>query len=388
MNDGVFVRLDRALQGGWDRWMLSLEREDPRAFLMEMVRALKGDPEDGTGKKIENKHRYIGLGPTIAWLLTSKDPSYPVAYDSIASFGRIWDDCQDALGNVPYHYVSLGVGTGDKDRHVIDRLQARNPQMLYVGLDISSAMLNLGTQETRLRIPGRTLLIELDFEERSSLSALSEFLDRFVEDEPILFSLLGNSLGNIEDDRGFLQTLAAVLRPQDRLALEVATATTLDKEAVRTVAAERSGSRLYNEFATAALAMYTDLTIDTNWLSYQASIDEDFAIRVEGYYINRSGADIPLMLPNREIVPYRAGEGIRVLLGRRYSPQGLQTLLGSAGLIDVAADRHRGAVPVWQSPDVQGFASTLMLLQRTETTSTVPIVPLARVWGQTTRVGE
>jgi uncharacterized SAM-dependent methyltransferase len=222
------------------------------------------------------------------------------------------------------------VGTGDKDRHVLDRLQSSSPELLYVAIDISSAMLNLGTHETRLRLPGRTVPMELDFEEGSSLLALREFLHAFVGEEPILFSLLGNALGNVEDDRSLLNALAQVLRPQDRLALEVATTDRLDDQAAHVVAAERSGSRLYNEFATAALAMYTDLTIDTNWLSYTATIEQDYAIRVEGHYVNRSGSTLQLMLPNRETVPYRIDEGIRVLLGRRYSAHGLRSVTEGA----------------------------------------------------------
>ncbi|MFF4117121.1 L-histidine N(alpha)-methyltransferase [Streptomyces sp. NPDC001714] len=381
MGDGVFSRLERAFTDGWDRWMLSLEREDPRGFLMDMVRSLKGHREDGLGKQIENKHRYIGLGPTIAWLLTSKDPSYPVAYDSIASFGRVWDDCYGALGDKPYHYVSFGVGTGDKDRHVLDRLQSHNDGLLYVAVDISSAMLNLGTHETRLRLPGRTVPLELDFEDSTSLMALREFLDAFIGEEPILFSLLGNALGNVEDDRGLLRTLGQVLRPQDRLALEVATTQRLDNEATQIVAAERSGSRLYNEFVTAALAMYTDLTIDTNWLSYTAKIDEDHAIRVEGHYINRSGTPLTLMLPNRETVPYRVGEGIRVLLGRRYSEQGLRSVTEGAGLLDVVAEQGLDLGAVRRRPQSPlGFGDTLMLLRRAPSPPPPPPLPLARLW--------
>jgi uncharacterized SAM-dependent methyltransferase len=380
MAEGVFSRLERAFEDGWDRWMLSLEREDPRGFLMDMVRSLKGDPVDGLGKQIDNKHRYIGLGPTIAWLLTSKDPSYPVAYDSIASFGRIWDDCQAALGDSSYHYVSFGVGTGDKDRHVLDRLQPQSPGLLYVAIDISSAMLNLGTQESRLRLPGRTVPMELDFEDSSSLMALREFLDAVVGEEPLLFSLLGNALGNVEDDRALLHALGQMLRPQDRLALEVATTDRLDDEAAHIVAAERSSSRLYNEFVTAALAMYTDLTIDTNWLSYTATIEPDYAVRVEGHYVNRGGTTLPLMLPNRETVPYRVGEGIRVLLGRRYSAQGLRSVTEGAGLLDIVAEQHLDLDEAWRQP---GFANTLMLLRRTPSPPPTPGLPLVRLWTPT-----
>ncbi|MFE3541733.1 L-histidine N(alpha)-methyltransferase [Nocardia sp. NPDC059177] len=380
MDDGLYRRMERALGGRWDRWMHTIDREDPRSFLQEMVRSLRGDPaRDHTGKRVQNKHRYIGLVPTIAWMQTSKDPSHPLTYESIATFGRNWDELHPVLSEQPYHYVSLGVGTGDKDRHILDRLHAGSGgTTYYMAVDISTSMLNLGTQETRERMPGRVLLMEMDFEDEDNLEALRAFVAEFAGDEPILYSLLGGSLGNVDDDALFLRNLAAILRPQDRLVLEVATTARLDEVAVRTVERERGGNRSYNEFVTAALAVYTNLTIDTNWLDFSATVVHD-AIRVEGVYVNRGNRDIQLMLPNREFVPFRVGERIEVLVGRRYTVQRLARLLDEAHLGD--AGEEAGLHPIDQriAVDRRGFSNLLILLRYNEIDNAVRS-PLQRLW--------
>jgi uncharacterized SAM-dependent methyltransferase len=376
----LFARLERALTGGWGRWSLNLEGQDPRGFLFDLVKALKGSGPDGAGKRIENRHRYVGLGPTLAWLLVCRDPSYPVMYDSIESFARLWDACQSALGGGRYHYVSLGVGTGDKDRHIIDRLLPGHADLFYVPVDISGQMLRLGTAEMLLRMPGRVLPIELDFEDPSAIEALRGLLDDLLGDEPILFSLLGSSLANIDNEAGFLKTLTQLLREQDRLALEVATTQRLDATAAQAAAEERAASRLYNEFATAALGTYTDLTIDTNWLQFTGSIEDGRAVRVEGHYVNCTDDTITLTLPNRETIPYRTGEGIRVLLGRKYLPDKLRRMLADCQLTERAFESGLDRPGDPASVRAGNFGLALMLLQHTPRLA-VPQTPLSRVWG-------
>lgn len=380
MADGLLSRLESSLAEGWGRWSLNLDGEDPRDFLFDLVRGLKGSGPDGTGKRIENRFRYVGLGPTLAWLLVCRDPSYPVMYDSIESFSRLWDACLPALGDTRYHYVSLGLGTGDKDRHVLDRMLPENPDLLYVATDISGQMLRLGTAETLRRMPGRVLPVELDFEDRTAIDALRSLLDDLVGTDPILFSLLGSSLANIDDETAFLKRLTNLLRPQDRLALEVAITRNSDPESVRAAAEERAGSRLYNEFVTAALGMYTDLTIDTNWLRFTSSAEGDEQIRVEGNYVNHSGQTITLMLPNRETIPYRAGESIQVLLGRKYTPQGLRRLLSTCHLNELAYEEDFDQATRRNSQGSAAFGLAMMVLSHEPHAAPSP-TPLGRVWG-------
>jgi uncharacterized SAM-dependent methyltransferase len=378
MADGLFNCLERALASGTGRWSLNLEGQDPRDFLFDLVEGLKGN-EDGHDKRIENRHRYVGLGPTLAWLQVCRDPSYPVMYDGSEAFARLWDVCRKSLSDRPFHYVSLGVGTGDKDRHILDRLQSGNPELTYIPIDISGHMLRLGAAEAMKRMPGRVLPIEMDFEDAAALPALRTLLDDLFGDDAVLFSLLGNSLANVDDETAFLSGLATLLRPQDCLALEVATTSRLDASAAKAAAEERSGSRSYSEFVTAALSMYTDLTIDNNWLRFRGQVDDGHAIRVEGHYVNCSQSPIMITMPNRIVIPFRQGESIQVLLGRKYHTEGLRKMLRDCHLSELAFEedtshnrqRHAGR---WAP-----FGLGMVILKH-EPAANLHTAPLRRVW--------
>jgi L-histidine Nalpha-methyltransferase len=379
MTDGLFRRLERSLAKGWQRWSLNLEGQDPRRFLLDLVRNLKGTGPDGTDKRIENRHRYVGLGPSLAWISVSKDPTYPIMYDSIEAFLRLWDGCRSALSAEKYHYVSLGIGTGEKDRQVLDRLLSLDDDIYYVPVDISGHMLRLGAVESARRMPGRVLPIEMDFEEYTAIEALRGLLDDLVGDQPILFSLLGNSLANIGDEAEFLRSLSGLFRPQDLFAMEVAITSRLDAEAARAAAEERYGSRAYNEFATAALGMYTDLSIDNNWLKFVGNIEDGHALRVEGFYVNKSGGPLTMMLPNRETIPYQSEESIQVLLGRKYTPDGMRRLLAKCGYKDLAFEQDYSHHLERGGGRSAVFGQALLILEYKSGNASIES-PLSNVW--------
>jgi hypothetical protein len=229
-------------------------------------------------------------------------------------------------------------------------------------------------------MPGRVLPVEMDFEDYSAIEALRRLLDDLLGNEPIVFSLLGNSLANIDEPVGFLRRLATLLRPQDLLAMEVAITSRLDQEAARAAAEERYGSRAYNEFATAALGMYTDLTIDNNWLKFVGSVEDGRALRVEGYYVNRSDALIPLMLPNRETIPFHSGEAIQVLLGRKFTADGLRRMLSACRYKDIAFEQDFSQ-PLETGGGRSAVFGQALLIAQYQPDTPPPNSPLSRVWG-------
>lgn len=378
MSQGLFTRLEKALSQGWGRWSLNLEGQDPRNVIKDLATALRGEPPDFGGKRIPNRYRYVGLGPTLAWVSVSTDWTYPLTYESREAFARLWDACMPDLGATKYHYVSLGIGSGEKDRHVLDRLMT-SADRFYVPVDISGQMLRLGAAEAQRRMPGRVLPIEMDFEDGPAIRSLRELLDHLFGPDPAVIGLLGSSLANIDDEAGFLRKLTGLLRPGDRLALEVATTRHLDAASAKAAGEERSVSRLYNEFVTAALAMHTDLTIDTNWLRFDSSIEAQRAIRVDGYYVNCSDETIMVTLPNKTTVPFRSNETIQVLLGRKYHPEGLRQLFSSCHLREVAFEEDFN--PMMVSDDNKGVAFGLaIIILEHEPQPAAPQTPLGRVW--------
>ena len=171
------------------------------------------------GKQITSGFSYWGIGPTIAWANATNDPFYLVMKAGAESFLRHWRKVRPHVENGGFHLVSLGVGTGVKDRIILGDLRRQNRDMFYIPVDMSSEMLRMGTLEPvrGARFPmSQVLPVQLDFSLDDNIDELGEMLARLVGDDPLLYTLTCNTLANFESDEELLATLTRVLRPQDR----------------------------------------------------------------------------------------------------------------------------------------------------------------------------
>ena len=354
-------KLQQAIEESDFAWSLHLIGEDPQHKLAILTDDLRGGPSNtGDGKQITSGFAYWGNASAIAWAHACNDPFYPVMQQSIESFSVRWKRVRSKLDGTRYHYVSLGVGTGQKDRQILQDL-AVHPNLLYMPVDLSAAMLRIGVRESRkgVDIPLRQVLpVQLDFAIHENMAELQALLQRLVGDEPILFSLLGNTMANFEDDVALLGTLTGVLRPQDRFLLEVATSDALGEELADDAAEEYHRSRAYREFVTSALLQYTDLTINFDSVLFRGSVEGDRALRVKIFYQNRSGGDLQIVLPDRTKVAFPDRDTIRLYLTRKYSRGGLDVMLARLG-IKKLHDIRSGFISQ-RSPRV--FGTDLLLL--------------------------
>lgn len=98
-------------------------------------------------------------------------------------------------------------------------------------------MLRLGvhTLTRQLKLSrSRILPVQLDFSSQDNVVELRRLLQGLFGEEAVLFSLLGNTMANFEDDTGLLRMLTEqLLRPQDRFVLETATTRQLDDTLAR-----------------------------------------------------------------------------------------------------------------------------------------------------------
>jgi L-histidine Nalpha-methyltransferase len=379
VDKSVFRRLEGAL-GGTDQWMLNLVGGDPRDQLAGIIQGLRGTPPDGAAKKIENRFTYSGLGPTIAWFMACRDPLYPVMYEGIESFRRQWQGLRENLAGGGYHYVDLGIGTGHKSLVIVSDLRRANPDMLYAPVDLSAEMLRLGLAELGRTLSHTQILpIQLDFSHGHHLERLHALMEHMVGAEPILFGLLGNTAANFDDDTGQLTNLVTkLMRPQDRMLLEVATTQRLDAPTADLALREYSISRAFQEYLTAALWQYTDLTIDMDSLRCVCAPEGSRALRIEANYDNRTGSTIRIMLPSRDTVPFAPGQSIRICLSRKYSPTGLPKLLADCGLVSLGPRNDN----VYQYGT--GFALETMVLARESTAPKSSVV--RQLWEQPSTV--
>jgi L-histidine Nalpha-methyltransferase len=317
-------------------WMLCFVAEDQSAQLGRLIDDLSRAPSPtGDGKRIESGFAYWGVGPSVAWERACTDPAYLVMRESIESFGDRFQHLKPSLpaGLSRMHYVSLGVGTGHKDAHILRHLSSLADSICYFAVDMSAEMLRFGVRKSVESLRGREHLIfpiQIDFSRPKNLDALRKLIDRWVGDEPVLFSLLGNTLGNFKNDAELLKHISRILRPQDRLLLELASTDFADERVANRAASEYLRSQRFRLFVTSALLHNTDVPIDVDRVEIIPTVEEERAICLKVVYTNKRQAE-HITLPDRLTVPFPKNDTIRLLLTRKYTKAGIASLVDEAG---------------------------------------------------------
>jgi L-histidine N-alpha-methyltransferase len=328
--------LETLLQESDFAWSLDLIGEDQAGKLATLTGDLRrGVSTTGDGKRITFGFSYLGTESAIAWANACRDRLYPVMKQSIDSFDRRWRSIREILGGKPYHYVSLGPGDGQKDEVILKDLMRDNAQLCYVAVDMSTEMLRLGVPSLirALQLSSRVLSVQLDFSSKDNVAELRHVLDALFGEEAVLFSLLGNTLTNFENDTELLRMLAGqLLRPQDRFILEVATTQQLDESLAQEAAEEYRRSHIFREFITSALMHYTDLRIDMDNILFQGGVEGERALLIKVVYQNRIGRDIRITLPDRTDVSFPQLDTIRLCVSRKYMRDRLGSLLVESGV--------------------------------------------------------
>lgn len=128
-------------------WTLCFVGENQANKLKMLIDDLNNDASfSGNGKQITSGFSYWGIGPTISWAQACNDPFYVVMKESIESFDFRWQNIQSKIAGKEFHYVSLGVGTGEKDRSILNFLLQQHQHVLYFPVDMSQEMLRIGVQ--------------------------------------------------------------------------------------------------------------------------------------------------------------------------------------------------------------------------------------------------
>jgi uncharacterized SAM-dependent methyltransferase len=335
----VIRKLEHALADDDFAWSLVLVGEDQTDKLATLTGDLRGPfSTSGDGKQITSGFSYWGIGPTIAWANATKDPFYLVMKTGAESFLRHWRKVRPHVERRGFHFVSLGVGTGVKDATILDDLYRANRNMFYIPVDMSSEMLRMGTLEPvrGARFPMTQVLpVQLDFSIADNMEELGQLLNRLVGEEPLLYTLTGNTLANFESDEEALRTITRVLRPQDRLLLEVATTTRLDQEAADAAADEYHQTRAFAEFVTSALRYNTDLRIDNDQIDFRGEVENDDALQVKIVWRNNTNEPIRMGLPDHTDVVLDKEDTILLYTTRKFSTERLKKLTTACELTPI-----------------------------------------------------
>lgn len=342
-------------------WTLCFIGEDQSDKLAVLTGDLSRDASNcGDGKQFASGFSYWGIGPALAWARACSDPFYLVMKNSIESFPERWDQVKPSLDG-GYHYVSLGVGTGSKDRRILFDLGRIKADLYYFPVDMSPEMLRVGIKELlgSAAIPrSRLLPIQIDFSIDPNVLELRRMLSRIVGNDGILYSLLGNTLANFERDTELLRTLSVLLRPQDRLLLEVASTGKADNISAKTAAEEYAKSTAFKQFVISALLQYTDLPAGLDTLTFVGAPEGRRSILVKVIYGNRSRQTVPMKLPDNSTIDFAADDTIRLLITRKYTREGIDALMSDCGLSMI---KHHQS-----SQSREGFAIDLLLLRNSK----------------------
>ena len=319
-------------------WTLCFIGEDQSNKLAELTQELRGEfSATGDGKEILSGFSYWGIGPTIAWDHACNDRFYLVMKESIESFRYRWHQINaNNIKDQKYHYVSLGVGTGEKDQHILSLLFNANPDFLYFPVDMSSEMLRLGVQRATRgsQLQGSHVLpIQVDFSIERNVEELRKLLDRVINNGSVLFSLLGNTLANFQQDTELLQTISKLMRSEDRLLLEVAITEELSEEAAQNAAKEYAKTKSFKEFVTSALLQNSDLHIDLNSVFFEGIVEADRGILIKILYRNLTGNKIEVTLPDRSVMNFEDQDTIRLYLTRKYTSNGIEKTILDCNLV-------------------------------------------------------
>lgn len=347
-------------------WSLCFIGEDQPKKLGRLSAELrKPKNSNGDGKRVPSGFAYWGIVPTVAWRDTCQDEFYTLMRESIKNFPILWGSIKQSLDTSALHYASLGPGTGEKDNVIVRTICDANDEAFFFPIDMSPEMLRLGSKravEGTKVSRGNVLPVQIDFSSRANVEEIAKLLKLIVTDEPVLYSLLGNTLSNFEDDEELLSNVAILLRPQDKLLLEIATTDRLTKEASMAAADEYDQSTSFKYFVSSSLVQNTNLPVDIKNVQFLPSVEVGRSLLVKTVYRNNSPS-FKMRVGNRESVLFDKGDTVRLSTMRKYSGDGIKSLLIGAGLRVI---QQEWTTHPHDDKKTANFGATLLLLQSGE----------------------
>lgn len=184
-----------------------------------------------TGEVLPTTYSYVSDSGLHHWIELTGDPGYVAYHESIGFFAETASEIaalsEARLKKRSIDFVSLGPGTGQKDQKLlaafVARLERTDAPLYYYPFDINPEMITTAVRRVtgdrdltaRLRIKA----VVADFQSLTLFKPVYQY-----RQFPNCVVLLGNTLGNMRDDRGFLEKLyESAMLPQDILLLEVRT---------------------------------------------------------------------------------------------------------------------------------------------------------------------
>ncbi len=181
----------------------------------------------GNGTLVPGRYLYSSDPGAKNWIQLCRDPMYR-HHSETANFWRssagreIAGRVRQKIGSNDFDYVSLGPGNGQKDLDLITYWLGAGADLYYYPYDISLPLVSQAVRrvcEKTSRPAASRLHIKAVLADFSELATMREVFHH--RENPNVVALLGNSLGNLAQDRGFLHDLRSSMSPSDILVIEV-----------------------------------------------------------------------------------------------------------------------------------------------------------------------
>jgi hypothetical protein len=178
------------------------------------------------GTLVPSRYLYASDSGAANWIQLCEDATYPLHQETV----QFWTDQQgrevadlihERLGRDDVDYVSLGPGAGEKDAGLIGHWLDAGMDLFYYPYDISPMLVSKAVHTVRenvLQTANERLRIKAVLADFYQLNAVRKVFAH--RDSPNVVGLFGG-LGNLPNERQFLQKLKQEMGKQDILVLEV-----------------------------------------------------------------------------------------------------------------------------------------------------------------------
>lgn len=286
---------------------------------------------------ILSSYSYLGFCHVEKWNAACGNVDYPLMYQGTENFDNLYKQ----LINDNFYwldYLSLGVGTGDKDSSIM--ANSTNKEVRYFPVDISMPMISEGVCNVLKRHPKirkSTFPIQIDFSNRADLNKISNAIRQSSgERRTRLVSVLGNTIANFDNDRLVLKNIVdTLLNEGDRIIFELATMNDDNLSLAKTEAEIEYSSVVFKDFAQQSLKHAVSLSKYSDWDKRIVAL-ADYKVDLQHMEIEvRMGISKSTKMyfhSGNQVGGNENPRDIRLYLSRKYTSEGIGKLLSWAGL--------------------------------------------------------
>lgn len=304
---------------------------DPIKMFVDLITLLNGQ-----GGSVEQTYAYLDPKSALNWFGLSNQSSYATLYRESVPLGELATKMLERVGHGRMDFIALGAGDGKQEvrlvRHLLELCEQRSKAPTDISLylvDISQPLLSEALRHANTTLAGRSGVtvwaVQGNFHHLPRYTQLHYAPQR--ANRRRLVTMLGNTLGNLDNEPSFFRHCLVGFAPGDLLLLDVDVthAPAHDPEEIRRTdpALQQSVRPAHVEWLGGPLLRYCNGAVDV-----QMRYELDTHCPVPGSYCLDTLATVKLADGREKL--------FSVFRFKRYDPPGLSKLLEGLGWEAVA----------------------------------------------------